>query len=451
MERLDWLDSVFAENHSRSFIRWRDEGYSYSWLRQAVAECGNALRSHGIGAGATVALDGDYSPRAIAQLVALIDLGCIAVPLGPAVRAQHQEFLEIAEAQYFIRITKQDGYEIERRAASVAHPLLRSLAASGDPGLIVFSSGSTGKSKAAVHNFRLVLEKFKVRRRSYVAITFLMLDHLGGINTLFTLLSNGGTAVVPRSRAPEDVCAAIEKHKVELLPASPTFLNLLLLSEAYRGYDLSSLKRITYGTESMPASLLRRIHELFPDVELQQTYGLSELGVLRSKSRDATSLWMKLGGEGFEIQVRDGTLWIKSRSAMLGYLNAPDPFDADGWFNTGDVVEVDGEFFRILGRKSEIINVGGEKVHPAEVEEVLLGMPNVADVAVSAEPNPITGQVVCARFNLKEPEEAPVFRRRVRSYCAGKLAPYKIPTRILIVDQNQYSGRFKKMRRGAPA
>jgi acyl-CoA synthetase (AMP-forming)/AMP-acid ligase II len=394
-----------------------------------------------------VALEADYSPRAVADLLALVDAGCIVIPLSPAARLQKEEFLNIAEAQYTIRVTADDGHELERRDAVPANTLLRQLIAEGDPGLVLFSSGSTGKSKAALHNFRLLLEKFKTPRRPFVAITFLMLDHIGGINTLFFSLANGGAAVTPPGRTPEEVCAAIEKHQVDLLPTSPTFLNLLLLSDAHRSYDLRSLRRITYGTEVMPESLLARIHEVFPDVELQQTYGLSELGILRSKSRDSGSLWMQVGGEGFAVRVQNGTLWIKAKSAMLGYLNAPSPFSEDGWFDTGDAVEVDGEYLRVLGRTSELINVGGEKVYPAEVEAVLLEMPNVAEVSVFSAPSPITGQIVCARFSLRNPEDPAAFRARVRAFAAGRLAAYKTPAKILVTQDAQYSERFKKMRR----
>jgi acyl-CoA synthetase (AMP-forming)/AMP-acid ligase II len=231
-----------------------------------------------------------------------------------------------------------------------------------------------------------------------------------------------------------------------LLPTSPTFLNLLLLSEAYLHYDLSSLKLITYGTEMMPERTLAKISEILPHVTLQQTYGLSEVGILRSKSESPDSLWVRVGGEGFETKVVDGTLWIKAQSAMLGYLNAPSPFDAEGWLNTGDLVEVKGEYIRFLGRTTEIINVGGQKVYPAEVENVLMEIPNVRDVTVSSAPNAITGNMVVARFNLIEPEDFVSFKKRVREFCRGRLDPFKIPARMEIVQNDQFSGRFKKMR-----
>jgi long-chain acyl-CoA synthetase len=224
-------------------------------------------------------------------------------------------------------------------------------------------------------------------------------------------------------------------------------MNLILLSEAYCRYDLSSLKVVTYGTEPMPESTLRRFHELLPHIELQQTYGLSEVGILRSKSRSSNSLWVKLGGEGFQTRVVDDILQIKAESAMLGYLNAPSPFTEDGWFNTDDKVEVDGDYFRILGRHSEIINVGGQKVYPAQVESVVQEMPEVAEVSVYGEKNAITGQIPCAAVRLREPRDARQFHRELRQFCRQRLQQFEIPVRVMLVENAMHGERFKKNRR----
>lgn len=447
MSCLTWLFDRFASEPTRSFMLWRDQAFSYAWLLSRIAEWNARLDAADVTSGTVVAIEGDYSPEVVALMLALIERATILVPLTSSVEVHKEEFKQIAEVQVVIAIDAEERSSISRRSTEVTNELTRSLISKGDPGLVLFSSGSTGKSKAALHNFMGLLEKFKTRRHSMVTLTFLLLDHIGGINTLLYVLSNTGCVVTVQDRDPDHVCAAIERHRVEVLPTSPTFLNLLLISEAYKRHDLSSLKRVTYGTEPMPEHTLQRIHEIMPGVELLQTYGLSEIGIMRSKSRSSDSLWVKVGGEDFETRIKDGTLWLKARSAMLGYLNAPSPFDADGWFNTGDAVEVDGEYIRILGRQSEMINVGGQKVYPAEVESVLLQLPNVRDVAVVGEPNPITGQVVVARFNLFEPEDVGAFRKRMRAFCRDHLASFKIPAKIVIVEDEQYSQRFKKMRR----
>jgi acyl-CoA synthetase (AMP-forming)/AMP-acid ligase II len=192
------------------------------------------------------------------------------------------------------------------------------------------------------------------------------------------------------------------------------------------------------------------VHAVLPQVRLQQTYGLSEIGILRSESRGPDSLWVRIGGEGYELRVVDGLLEIKARAALLGYLNAPSPMTEDGWFRTGDAVEVDGEWLKILGRRSEIINVGGEKVYPAEVEGVVLEMPGVAEVVVYGEANAITGRLVAARVRLEVPEPLGEFRRRLTMFCRDRLARYKIPQKVSLVDEPLHSERFKAMR-GAPA
>ena len=106
-----------------------------------------------------------------------------------------------------------------------------------------------------------------------------------------------------------------------------------------------------------------------------------------------------------DVPLDGDALWLRSQTAMLGYLNAPSPFDEDGWYNTHDVVEVDGPYVRILGRTTELINVGGQKVYPSEVESALLELHNVSDVTVWGEANPVTGQVVAARVSLAQPED----------------------------------------------
>jgi acyl-coenzyme A synthetase/AMP-(fatty) acid ligase len=446
---VDWLRERLAEWGARPALLWHDREVSYEALLDASARWTRILDAEGVPPGRVVALEADYSPSAVALLLALVERAAITVPLSSVSPAERDEFLATAEVEDVVTLGEGDAWRIAHRDGSPGHALTCALLAAGNPGLVLFSSGATGKSKAALHDFVPLLEKYRVRRDAMRTLSFLLLDHIGGINTLFHTLANGGAVVSVATRDPDTVCAAIARHRVQLLPTSPTFLNLLLISEAWRRHDLSSLALVTYGTEVMPASTLARLREVLPDVRLLQTYGLSELGILRSKSRESGSLWVKVGGEGFETKVVDGVLWVRARSAMMGYLNAPSPFDAEGWMNTQDEVEVDGEWIRILGRKTDVINVGGQKVYPAEVESTLLQMPNVRDVAVFGEKNPITGHIVVARMNLWDPEPLADLRRRVRAFCRDRLAPYKVPARIELTDREQWSARFKKMRKAA--
>ena len=215
---------------------------------------------------------------------------------------------------------------------------------------------------------------------------------------------------------------------------------------AHHRHDVSSLRYITYGAEVMPQSTLDRLAANFPNLTLLQKYGLTEVGTLRSRSERNDSRLVTVGGEGFETRVVDGLLQIRAASSMLGYLNAPSPFTPDGWFMTGDAVEVHGEQLRILGRASDLINVGGRKVFPAEVEAVILEVENVAEAAVSGEPHPLIGQIVVARVALVRPESAAAVEDRVRRYCRERLAAHQVPVRVEVSIESLHDDRQKVRR-----
>jgi len=441
LERFD----IFGQNNA---IIYEDDCISYEGLASAIRHWKARLEELKVPRGAVVSVEGDFAPEPIALLMALIDRSCVVVPLSTALGEKKISFKQIAEVEWEIALDSEEKPTIAKSGNQASHFILQGLKSKSHPGLILFSSGSTGESKAAVHDLVPLLEKFKTERPALRSIAFLLFDHIGGFNTMMHMLSNRGCMITVQDRSPDGVCRTIARHRADVLPTSPTFINLILLSEAYKRHDLSSLKVVTYGTEVMPESTLQRFHDLFPDIRLQQTYGLSEVGILRSKSLSSDSLWVKIGGEGFQTRVVDGLLEIKAESAMLGYLNAPSPFTEDGWFKTGDSVIVEGEFLRILGRASELINVGGLKVYPAQVENVIQLMPGVEDVAVVGAPNAITGQIVTARVLVNTGEDLATFRRRMREFCTGRLEPFMIPQRVVFAEKEMHGDRFKKMRPG---
>jgi len=444
-----WLFERLATFGHATALVHRGRPVSYQTLLGHLHSWSVELDARGIGPGTVLLLEGTASANAVGLLLALIYRGAIAVPLTPQTPISRAAIAAIAEAAWHVEFKDTpDGNEIVTVTGEprpVTASLLSRLIDLKHPGLVLFSSGSTGAPKGVVHDFVALLEKFKRPGKQKTTLSFLLFDHIGGVDTLFNTLSSGGTLVTTQARDPDTVCAAIAAHSVHTLPTSPTFINMLLLSGAHERHDLSSLRLIAYGTEPMPASVLARLGKALPQVTLLQTYGLSELGVLRTRSREGT-LWVQFTGEGYETQIRDGVLWVRTPTSMLGYLNAPDRFDSDGWFCTDDAVEVDGDYMRILGRTTDLINVGGRKVYPAEVEEVLMNLANVRDVAVFGRANPLTGQIVAARINTAAPEPLDGFKRRMRHFCKDRLPSYKIPVHVEFTEENQFSGRLKKVR-----
>jgi long-chain acyl-CoA synthetase len=442
----DWFLERMAGFGAEPALAFGERTTSYAELLKLSGEWAERWTGHGVTPGDVVAIEGSFSPHACAAFLAAMQLGAVVVPLTPLMRAHREKFLEIAQASRLVELADDDSFALQALPHTVTNPLTLKLRERQHPGLVIFSSGSTGSPKAILHDLASIREKFRKVRQKKTTLTFLLFDHIGGIDTMLNTFGSGGCVVTVPQRTPELVARAITQHRVHTLPASPTFLNLFLISGVWEQYDLSSLKVIAYGTEPMPASTLARLNEVFPDVALVQTYGMSELGVLRSRSKDNGSLWIKFTGEGFQTKIVNGTLWVKADAAMLGYLNAPDLFDADGWLNTQDAVEVDGEYLRILGRASDLINVGGQKVYPAEVENLLLQLENVEEVSVFGKPHPMMGQVVAARFNLKQPEPLDLFKRRMNAFGRERMAKYQIPVYVELASGEQFGARFKKLR-----
>lgn len=388
-------------------------------------------------AGEVVALVGDFNARSIADLLTLIDRKAIIVPLSKATRPEHGYSFGTAQVEWYV----EDG-AATRMNQRASHVLLGELRAKGYPGLVLFSTGTTGRPKAILHDLTAFLRRFDTPRPSLRTLSFLQFDHIGGLNTLLHTLFNTGVVVVPRDRSVQGVLDTCSAHGVELLPTTPTFLRMLLLSGRVPDGVPTSLRIVTYGTERMDQGTLDALCDLLPSVDFRQTYGLSELGIVRATSKDRRSLMVRLGGEGVETRIVNDVLEIRSESRMLGYLNARSPFDADGWYNTGDVVRQEQGFLQIVGRTNDVINVAGLKFMASDVERVVHGFPGVALAKVEARSNPLTGQHVEVTV---EPEDGVSFDEPgLRRHLAASLPTHMQPRRIRI-GEVPVGHRFKRL------
>tara|TARA_B100000579_G_C22827688_1_gene854137 strand:- start:600 stop:1949 length:1350 start_codon:yes stop_codon:yes gene_type:complete len=449
MNALEKVLGRVDKSSNKICIVYEDVSYSYKEVFEEVAIVQTIIEKNKIKSGDVVCLIGDYSITSIAYLINLINIGIILIPLTDSTFRRVKQNLDEIEIDYVIDL-RNSNVKIEKKFKiknKTSNEFINIIKNRKVPGLILFTSGSSGKPKGVVHDFSNLLKKFETKRPAFITINFLMFDHWGGLNTLLHCFSNNSLIILPSSRNPGYISSLIENYKVELLPATPSFLNILLLGGHQNKYNLSSLKIISYGAEPMPQSTLSLVSKAFQDVKLQQTYGMIEIGVLRSKSESNNSLWVKLGGEGYDLRVRDGILQVKSDAAMLGYIGVESPFTSDGYFITGDSVEQKGEWLKILGRKSELINVGGEKVYPAEVESIMLENKKISEVAVYAEPNPLLGQIVCAKVVLAEKYKKEISSSDIKKICIQMMQRYMVPSKVKIVDSIEKSERGKTIRR----
>ena len=377
---------------------------SYSDLVKNISYFNFKLEKLNITNGEVVFILGDYSFDSISLFFSLALNGNIIVPITSDNEQEINERIDVAQPDWIFDLNSNIEKRIEYSHKLERHHLLDSLIDSKSSGLILFSSGSTGKPKAMVHNLENLLSNYIDKKgKEMNFLVFLMFDHIGGLNTLFNCLSMGVKVTIPQNRNPNDIAQLIEKNKINILPSSPTFLNLMCISNVFDVFDLSSLRMITYGTEAMPESLLLKLKDKLPRVKFLQTFGTSETGIIKSSSMSSSSTFLKFDDPNQEYKIVNGELWLRSKTQVLGYINhSNESFTEDGWFMTGDLVEQTGEgFIKIVGRSKEIINVGGEKVLPAEIESIILELDFIEDCIVRSEKNAITGQIVCADVVLK--------------------------------------------------
>ena len=389
-----------------------------------------------ISKGDIVLLVGDFDPISIMTFFKLIELGAIVAPIAEKTTSGIEEKSKIIKADFIInkKVLKTNNNKN-------SHELISSIKQRENPGIIFFSTGTTGEPKAILHDVTLLFDRFNTPRQAYKTLNFLMFDHMGGINTMLHALYNRGTIISPDNRNVKHILDLCEKYKVELLPATPTFLRMLLMSGAIPKKIPKTIKIISYGTELMDQITLNQIVDLLPDVDFRQTYGLSEFCVLRVKNRSKKDLFIKIGGEGVEVKIKNKTLHIKSSNRMLGYLNAHQPFDNDGWYNTKDIVEEDGEYLKIIGRETDVVNVGGLKFMKSEVEEVFLKHKDISQIKIITKTNAISGQHIEA---IVEPNNIDIFEKsEIQKYIKDNLPPHMRPLKLTI-GKVEISHRLKK-------
>lgn len=422
--------------------------FSYSYLVQAIENAYVIQQDDGL-CRKVVILRSDFCIDAIAVLLAAVMNKNIVVPVTNS-SLSDEHIGCIVNAEWLCTVSGNTVKYSELIGGKHNKSLISEVLATGEGGLVFLSSGTTGKPKAVLHSASRFLEKYRTSRRDYRTLAFMLFDHIAGIDTLLYTIAAGGALIIPENRSVAQIARELDKQRVEVFPTSPSFLNHMLHYEGFNPELLHHLKIITFGSERMPDSLLQRLRSHIPEhVKLIQKFGITEIGSPNVKSCPEDPLWFKFTSNNLEHRIVDNILHIKYENSMIGYLheNADSPFN--GWFNTHDIVESKGEWLKVLGRETDLINVGGQKVYPAEVESLLLEMEDIIDARVFGVDNALLGYVVGAEIVLGVPEKAVDIKSKIRSYLKRRIEPYKIPIYIRVTKTIKVSGRFKKDRKSA--
>jgi long-chain acyl-CoA synthetase len=417
------------------------DGGTLAWRDLEARAAGTAMRlaRRGVGAGDVVALLLPNTWGLAAALWGGLALGATVVPLNPLLAADERE-----------RILAHLGPKtvVDTAPAEVTADTMPIADGAAAPGIILYTSGSTGQPKGAVLSHAALAVANESWAGPVMGLTAadrvlaaLPLAHSFGLNgALLAPLLAGVTVVLQERFAPEETLRAIGRHRVTVFPGVATMFARILESPALDAADLSSLRLAVSGAAPCPWTLASEWRRR-TRVRIVRGYGMTELfRPISYLAAEATDRPDSIGRAvpGVELRVVDDELWIRSPAAMDGYLRAPEEtaavLAADGWFRTGDLATIsDDGYVSIVGRKRELILRGGYSVVPGEVEAALLGHPAVAEAAVIGVAHPELGEEVAAFVTLRPGAraEAP----ELIAFCRARLAGYKYPRRVTVVDE----------------
>ena len=317
---------------------------------------------------------------------------------------------------------------------------------------LVLTTGTTGAPRGVRHDWnRLLRSTGRIApapgQRWLLAYG---LHQFAGLQILLHVFAAGATLVAPAPRRPREGLAAMRTHGVDYASATPTYWRFLLAELRADGGPVPELVQITLGGEAVPAPVLAELKRTFPAAKISQVYAASEFGSSGSvrDGRSGLSLEVLNRGDDADVAMRivDGELWVRSRIGMLGYYGEP-PVDPDAWRATGDLVDIVDDRIVFRGRTSEVINVGGVKVHPLPIEERIGAVPGVDVARVFGRPNPMTGAIVAVEIVAAPNADEDTVAAGVRAACAD-LPPAARPRSIKFVDTVSTAGD-KIVRRNA--
>lgn len=321
--------------------------------------------------------------------------------------------------------------------------------------VLILTTGTTGAPKGARHDWGRLARGVRAPAGASAARWLLAHDlhQFAGIQVLLHVLVGGATLVVPATREPRAAIAEIRRHRVTHVSATPTFWRLLAGSLDRQSAGELPIVQITLGGEAAPGSLLDRLHELFPAARISHVYAGTEFGSVVSV-RDGrpglpASVLERPEGADAQVRIRDGELEVRSRTGMRGYHRDPDR--EEGWQRTGDLVELRDGRVHFVGRRSEIVNVGGAKVHPLPIEELVAAVEGVAVAAAYGRSNPVTGQIVALDVVAAPGADRTAVAAAIRTACEA-LPRTARPRRIRFVEELETRGnKVIRRDRGASA
>jgi acyl-coenzyme A synthetase/AMP-(fatty) acid ligase len=319
----------------------------------------------------------------------------------------------------------------------------------GRGGVLLMTSGTTGTPKVALHDLDRLLGRIRPTPGAEGAVRWLLTFHpasFAGLQVLLTALASRRPLIATSGATASRLTEAALRHRPTHISATPTFWRSFLLALGPRSRELP-LRQITLGGEAVDQRALDELRAAFPTARVSHIYASTEAGALfavKDGRAGFPARWLEEGIEGVQLRLRDGVLEVLSPRAMRSYLATASA--EDGWIVTGDLVEVVGDRALFRGRQDDLINVGGAKVLPEQVESALLALPFIREARVYGIRNPLTGALVAADIVLAGPKPEEDARREITQALSATLEPYKVPRLIQFVFHIPINAVGKKAR-----
>ncbi len=320
-------------------------------------------------------------------------------------------------------------------------------------GVLIATSGTTGSAKVARHQFEKLLGRIPQTRALRWDARWLLTYHpvsFAGLQVILTALANAAPLIAVQNGSINGICEAALRNSPTHASGTPTFWRAFLLTLGSEAAKIP-LKQITLGGEAVDQPILDQLQKAFPSARISHIYASTEAGALFSVTDGRAGFpakWLENGIEGVRLRIRDGSLEVVSPRATLGYVGGQSlNITEDGWLITGDLVKREADRVLFCGRADDMINVGGAKVMPEEVENALRTLPFVEEIRVFGRPNPIVGALVCADIVLNANMTEPEARGAILRFASERLERHKVPRVLNFVAQMPVNASGKKTRR----
>src|SRR5688572_6835413 len=452
-----WL-STHAQRRARApALAWQGGGLTWAQLQEAVLSTAHGLAGRGVRRGDVVALQLPNSPEFVISYLAVCRLGAVLCPLHMPYRGAEVEALT-RHGGARLAICLPDRKELfggnaisfpdipRQKALEPAHPFPEA----ADAFLLLYTSGTTAAPKGVPHPYRIMLANARLgapehgldsRDRVLSAAPF---SHLYGLYSLHCAWAVGACTVLLPAFKPDDLSSLIQELKPTALWTAPAHMAACRAAGLLDRHDWSSLKLAIVSGSSAPPELMRFLQDKLAGCAVTQLWGMTELQAgLYTRPGNAPAVSALSCGRpspGTEVRLSaENEVQVRGVPVFAGYFENDEAnrqaFTADGWFRSGDLGEADGAGnIAITGRTKDVINRGGVKFNPAEVEMLLDAHPKILQSAIVPMPDAILGEKACVFVALRSPGDL-TLQEIVDYLLEKKIAKNKLPEKLVVVAE----------------